>query len=234
MHARSLFIALGCFLPAMALANGGNRPLVVELFTSQGCSSCPPADAYLLDLSRSRPDLLALSFHVTYWNSLGWTDPFSLQEATQRQRWYAGLSSDPQVYTPEMVIEGRQDAVGSDRGAVAAALQRASAEAVDAAPLQLTRAGDAVEVRVGAGTGRGTVWLIGFDRQHRTSVGRGENGGRTLLEANIVREIKSAGAWTGQPLRIQQAAPAGEDVAAIVQDDSGRILGAGRLAGPAS
>jgi hypothetical protein len=234
MPIRSLAVALGCLAPAIALANGGNRPLVVELFTSQGCSSCPPADAYLLDLSHTRPDLLALSFHVTYWNSLGWTDPFSLAEATQRQRWYGSLSSDPQVYTPEMVIEGQQNVVGSDRGAVASALQRAGAAAVDAAPVQLARTGDSVEIQVGPGAGRGTVWLIGFDRQHRTSIGRGENGGRTLVEANVVREIKPAGAWTGQPLRLRQTAPAGEDIAVIVQDDSGRVLGAGRLAGPAS
>ena len=238
MHARSLILALGCFLPAMAHAEATSaehgRPLVVELFTSQGCSSCPPADAYLLDLSRSRPDLLALSFHVTYWNSLGWTDPFSLPEATDRQRRYASLSSDGQVYTPEMVIEGARGEVGSDRTAVAAALERASAQAAEVAPLRLARVGGQVEILVGPGTGRGTIWLIGFDRQHRTPVGRGENGGRTLLEVNVVREIRPAGTWTGQVLRLRQEAPAGEEAAVIVQEDGGRVLGAGRFAAPGS
>jgi hypothetical protein len=229
-----LAAALGALLPAASLAEGGagngaGRPVVVELFTSQGCSSCPPADALLAELARTRPDLLALSFHVTYWNNLGWTDPFSLPQATERQRRYVGLAVSPEVYTPAMVVDGRLDAIGSDRAAVASALARAAAEDGTAAPVRLARAGGEVEIAVGTGTGQGTIWLVGFDRAHATPVAGGENGGRTLTEADIVREIRPAGAWIGGPLRLRAAAPAGDEVAVIVQAADGRVLGAARL-----
>ena len=114
-----------CLVPPAGAQMAARRPVVVELFTSQGCSSCPPADALVADLAEHRPDLLALTFHVTYWNSLGWTDPFSLKEATDRQRGYVALSVSPEVYTPAMVVDGALDVIGSDRPAVAAALARA-------------------------------------------------------------------------------------------------------------
>ena len=96
-----------------------SRPIVVELFTSQGCSSCPPADAYLNELTRSEDNLLTLAFHVTYWNDLGWEDPFSLDESTQRQRRYAArLGEGP--YTPQIVVDGTNGMVGSNRHQVAA------------------------------------------------------------------------------------------------------------------
>ncbi len=90
-------------------------PVVVELFTSQSCSSCPPADAFLTDLARQRRDLLPLPFHVTYWNDLGWKDPFSFEAATARQRGYAAALGDDHIYTPEMVVNGVRSFVGSDR-----------------------------------------------------------------------------------------------------------------------
>ncbi|WP_428486177.1 DUF1223 domain-containing protein [Rhodopila sp.] len=221
-------------MPVFAWAQDGKRPLVVELFTSQGCSSCPPADAVVADLARTRPDLLPLTFHVTYWNNLGWQDPFSFASATERQRHYVALSVSPDVYTPAMVVDGQHDVIGSDRPAVEATLARAESEARTAASVGIARAGDALTITVGAGTGRGTVLLFGYDRQHQTHVGRGENGGRTLLEANIVRSMTVAGSWTGQVLHLKAAVPIGEAVAVIVQADNGRLLGAGRLAGTAS
>ena len=205
------------------------RPVVVELFTSQGCSSCPPADAIVAELARDRPELLPLTFHVTYWNSLGWRDPFSFEAATQRQRQYVALAVSPDVYTPAMVVEGRQDVVGSDRQGVEAALARAEAEVQTTAPVAITRAGPGLAITVGAGAGHGNVLLLGFDRQHKTPVGRGENGGRTLLEANIVRSMAVQGDWTGHALHLQAAMPAGEEVAVVVQADDGRVLGAARL-----
>src|SRR5690348_4653604 len=93
------------------------RPIVVELFTSQGCSSCPPADALLNELAQ-RPDVVALGFHVDYWDYLGWKDPLSAPGSTQRQRDYARLLNQPTIYTPEMVIDGHLQLVGSDRTAV--------------------------------------------------------------------------------------------------------------------
>lgn len=239
MRVHWLVLGMGCVMPALAAAQS-TRPIVVELFTSQGCSSCPPADAIVAELARHRPDLLPLTFHVTYWNSLGWKDPFSFAGATERQRHYVATSVSPNVYTPAMVLDGRRDVIGSDRPAVEAALARAKADATTAAPVTAARTGAGLTITVGAGLGKGPglgggkVLLLGFDREHRTQVGRGENSGRTLLEANIVRSMGVAGTWTGQPLRLEAAMPAGEEVAVIVQADDGRVLGATRLAGDAS
>src|SRR6202041_1548073 len=105
-------------------ATAAERPVVVELFTSQGCSSCPPANAYLNELSRDRRDILPLAFHVTYWDRLGWKDPFSLEAATQRQDRYGHRFGDVS-YTPEMVVDGAAGMVGSARGDVSSAIEKA-------------------------------------------------------------------------------------------------------------
>ena len=231
MRVRWLAVAAACLGTASASAQTVRRPIVVELFTSQGCSSCPPADSLVAELARSRPDLLPLTFHVTYWNDLGWRDPFSFAAATERQRHYVWLDVSPNVYTPAMIVDGRFDAVGSDPAAVAAALSRAAADEQTATAVELALDGGQLTINLGPGAGRGTVLLVGYDRQHQTHVGRGENGGRILLEANIVRSMAVAGAWNGSATRLQAAMPAGELVAVIVTGDDGRILGAGRLPG---
>jgi hypothetical protein len=223
-----LIAVLGIAIPAFAMAETGSRPVVGELFTSEGCSSCPPADAKIVSLTRSRPDLLLLTFHVTYWNNLGWHDPFSFAAATERQRHYVALGISPEVYTPALVIDGRQDVVGSDGAAVDAALFRATLNET-AAQVDILQEGDRLTVNVGAGTGQGTVLLIGYDRFHQTHVGRGENSGRTLLEANIVRSMSTIGTWSGQPLRLQASIPEGQAIAVLLQADNGHIIGAGRL-----
>ncbi|HEY1313675.1 MAG TPA: DUF1223 domain-containing protein, partial [Steroidobacteraceae bacterium] len=115
-------LRLACALIAPALS----RPAVVELFTSEGCSSCPPAEAYLGDLAR-RADVLALAFHVDYWDDLGWRDRFELPEAVQRQRLYARNLRLASIYTPQIVVDGRGDFVGSDRASIAAALAQSRA-----------------------------------------------------------------------------------------------------------
>src|ERR1700724_2040179 len=188
--------------PVAAIA--AERPVVVELFTSQGCSSCPPANAYLNELSRDRRDILALAFHVTYWDRLGWKDPFSLPAATQRQDQYGHRFGDGS-YTPEMVVDGAAGMVGSDRGDVGSAIENAKRNSRTAAAVSVTRNGDKngeqVSIQVGAGTGNAKVLLIGFDHEHTTAIGRGENSGRTLTEANVVRSIRSVGQWSGSQLR---------------------------------
>lgn len=229
MDSKWLALGLALVSPAGAAAQGGTRPIVVELFTSQGCSSCPPADAIMVGLAHGRSELLPLTFHVTYWNSLGWRDPFSLEAATQRQRRYVALAISPDVYTPAMVVDGQQDVVGSNPNAVAAAVTHALARRETAASIKATRRGHALSVTIGAGTGQGNVLLIGFDPEHRTQVGRGENTGRLLLEANVVRSIALAGLWTGAPLSLSTDAPAGEQLAIIVQSEDGRILAASRV-----
>ena len=221
-----LTAALVALMPTLAAAQSQARPVVGELFTSQGCSSCPPADAKVAELARTRPDLLLLTFHVTYWNRLGWHDPYSFDAATDRQRRYVALGVSPEVYTPALVVDGRLDAVGSDGGAVDHALRQAAAAPETDASVTVQRGASDLAVSVGSGPGAGTLLLIGYDRLHRTPVGRGENGGRILEEANIVRSLAVLGTWSGQPLRLQVPYPAGQDIAVLLQQDDGRIIGA--------
>jgi hypothetical protein len=204
--------------PALA-----QRPIVVELFTSQGCSSCPPADALLTELAR-RPDVLPLAFHVTYWNNLGWRDPFSLDQATARQRAYQGLLGTETIYTPQMIVDGRTDVIGSDRAGVRAAL--AAARPGDGVALTASRTKEGLRIGVGAGAGAATLLVIGFDPQHRTAIARGENAGRRLTESNIVRALSAVAAWQGAPLSLTAPVPAGARAAVILQARDGRILGA--------
>jgi hypothetical protein len=210
------------------VANAAERPVVVELFTSQGCSSCPPANAYLNELSRGR-DVLALAFHVTYWDRLGWKDPFSIEAATDRQGIYGRRFGDGS-YTPEIVVDGAAGMVGSDRGAVGPAIENAKRQGRTAAAVNVTRNGEQVSIEVGAGSGNGRVLLIGFDHEHTTAIPHGENGGRTLTEANVVRSIRSVGQWSGAAIRLNERFPEGQDVAVVLEAPDGRIIGANRLA----
>jgi hypothetical protein len=218
-------LAMTAFAAPVA-SQAARAPVVVELFTSQGCSSCPPADAVLTDLATHRPDVLALAFHVTYWDYLGWKDPYGLTAATARQKSYAKALSAEGVYTPQMVVDGQRQFVGSDRGAALAAIQAAPPKPIS---LQIARDSSGLSISIGAGSGPAHVLLVGYDPAHQTSVGRGENGGRTLLESNIVRSLTTVGDWSGSPLALKTPMPAGERVAVILQEDSGRIVGAVRL-----
>jgi hypothetical protein len=220
------FGLIAALSPAAGLA--AERPIVVELFTSQGCSSCPPANAYLNELSKGRRDVLALAFHVTYWDRLGWKDPFSLAAATDRQAVYGRRFGDGS-YTPEMVVDGAASAVGSDRSQVGSAIENARRNGQTAAAVNVTKSGDQLSIEVGAGAGNARVLLIGFDHEHTTAIGRGENGGRTLTEANVVRSIRSVGQWSGSALRLNERFPEGQDVAVVLEAPDGRIIGATRL-----
>lgn len=230
LRALAVGLVLSC-LPATAYAE--ERPVVVELFTSQGCSSCPPADAYLTEMSRRRSDVLALAFHVTYWNNLGWRDPFSFEAATERQRRYGERFGDGS-YTPEMVVDGGIGLVGSDRRPVEAAIaEAAQRQARTAATVTLSRDGQGMAIGVGSGRGTGRVVLVGFDREHRTAVGRGENSGRLLTESNIVRSLRVVGQWTGAALTLSVDLPEGENAVVLLEAPDGRIVGASRL-GPST
>jgi hypothetical protein len=207
-------------------AQAQDSPVVVELFTSQGCSSCPPADAFLTDLAHTRADVLPLAFHVTYWDYLGWKDPYSLDAATARQHDYARQIGKDGVYTPQMVVDGTTGFVGSERSAGLAAISSAARKTV---PITLARDGQNLLVAIGAGSGQARVLLVGFDRTHQTPIGRGENGGRTLTESNIVRSLTPIATWTGATLSLRQSPPIGESFAVLLQADDGRIIGAARL-----
>jgi hypothetical protein len=221
-----LAIAIGVLTSTFAAAQPPARPIVGELFTSEGCSSCPPADARVAELAQTRQDLLLLTFHVTYWNYLGWHDPYSLDAATQRQRRYVALGVSPEVYTPALIVDGKLDAVGSDATSVDNALRQAALSQETAASIDVHRGSAGLTISVGAGAGQGTLLLVGYDRLHQTRVDRGENSGQTLEEANIVRSISVLSTWSGNSVRLQVPYPAGQDVAVLLQRDDGHIVGA--------
>ncbi len=213
---------LGGLLFISSGASADPRPLVVELFTSQGCSSCPPADALLRELARC-DDVIAIGFHISYWDGLAWKDPFSSQNSTDRQRAYARLFDLGQVYTPQMVVDGAREMVGSDRANVLAALHDARPESVE----PVTFAVDRRSVTIGAGEGRGSVLLVRFAQERTTRVAGRENARRTLQDANAVESLASLGNWDGSLLRFAIEPPApGEGIAVLVQAADGRMLGA--------
>ena len=220
--------------PAWAQAKS---PTVVELFTSQGCSSCPPADAYLGELAQ-RDDVLALSLHVDYWDYLGWKDSLASPLTTERQRAYGRELGKSYVYTPQIVIDGAAEVVGSRRRSVERAIARAAQDQSSSVAVSLRQAGDdRLVIRIGAGEARdAVVWLVLYDRRHEIAIGRGENGGRKLTYHNVVRDITRIGTWTGKPVEIALAADAlrqggRSGCAVLVQENGhGAIIGAARLA----
>jgi hypothetical protein len=226
MTKSGLLFGLMCLLLGIAPLYAGERPTVVELFTSEGCSSCPPADALLAELA-GRPDVLALSFHVDYWDRLGWKDPFSSADATRRQHGYADILGLATVYTPQIVVDGRWQAVGSDRAEVERALG-AARRGGDEAPVALAVDHGRARITLGPGDDRvsATLLLIGFDRRHVTAVTRGENGGRTLPHVDVVRVIEEVGQYDGRAktLEVPIRSPC-DRVAAILQARDGRVIG---------
>ena len=223
---RTPLLLLLVLLPLSARAE---RLTVVELFTSQGCSSCPPADAVLAELARTDPGLLPLGMHITYWDRLGWKDPFSLPAATERQREASSRLRLDYVYTPQMVVDGTLQAVGSDRSAVRQIIAKARAGRGPGVALSIVADAAGLRVTAGEGAGRGKLLLVGFDAQHSTPVKAGENGGRTLAEVNVVRALTPVGAWSGQRVDMVVPRPAGERAAVLLQAEDGRILGAAAL-----
>ena len=222
--------------PAVAGSNKArSNKVVVELFTSQGCSSCPPADAFLRDLSM-RDGVIALSFHVDYWNYLGWADPYSSPESTARQRSYRAALGVRYVYTPQMVIGGAAQAVGSNRDDVLKAIAQRSAGAVPGIDIAMSmpKPGKA-KIVIGAGPRpkhAATVWAFLYDRARTTEIVRGENEGVRLTNTNVVRAIHRIGEWNGKRERIrvdlEELGAASRDACAIViqEDGFGPILGA--------
>jgi hypothetical protein len=227
MIARRLPILLVLLLSlGIRPAAAQDRPVLVELFTSQGCSSCPPADALLDELSR-RPSILALAYHIDYWDRLGWMDPFSSPAATARQRRYAQLLGLSTIYTPQVVVGGRYEAVGSDRDAVAAAIAKARHEPPILRVALAVEDGKAhIEIDGGEGVTSASVVLVGFDRRHDTKVAAGENSGRELVDVDAVRGIARVGRFAGAKTTIDAAIPWHSDrLAAIVAAADGRVLG---------
>jgi hypothetical protein len=220
-------LAAGAALAGTAAqADVPSRPLVVELFTAQGCSSCPPADAFLGQLSQ-RPDVLALAFHVDYWDSSGWRDRFELRQGVERQNVYARTFHRASVFTPQFVIDGRKDAM--DTSSIVQALQ----EPRDAVPVTLAVREGEVVVDVGEKQGAhpSDVVLVAYLRHAVSNPGRGENAGKTLEEFNIVRSIRTLGEWKGTTgnykVSVSSLPSDATDVAVLVQSrGEGPIVGA--------
>jgi len=219
------FSKKNCFLACFLLATPAfARPVVVELYTSQACSSCPPADELVAALAAHDKGILPLSFNVTYWNGPAWNDKDSLQLATERQAWYAGLQNTQDVYTPEVVVDGGAGVVGSDRGAVTGAIAAAKAAPAGDVAIKIT-GGAMVTVHVPGGAGGANVIVFGYDSKHITSIGGGENVGASITEVNVVRSETNLGPWNGSFMDFTISHPAGEHLAAVLQGDDGKIYG---------
>jgi hypothetical protein len=211
---------------------------IIELFTSQGCSSCPPADRLVAEFARD-PAVMAMSLPVDYWDYLGWKDTLASSANTARQRAYARARGDRDVYTPQVIVNGMVHAVGSDKNAIVAAIANTRADpGILSLPVNLSAADDAFEITVPAGTpaaeGAG-VWLLGIAKAVPVAIKTGENGGHTIVYHNVVRRRVELGEWNGQArsFRFTTAglAEQGIDaVAVLVQagtpDRPRRVLGA--------
>ena len=194
-----LLVALFGGQPGVGVA--ADNPVVIELFTSQGCSSCPPADMLLAKLARD-PAVTALSLPVDYWDYIGWKDTFASPANTARQKAYAAARGDNHVYTPQMVVNGLMHAVGSDPLEVSTARQLTYGEkgALKIA-FEIGDDGDKLVVRAGGGIDGsakwGALWMFQVTRSRTVAIGRGENSGRSITYTNIVRSLKKIGDWSG-------------------------------------
>lgn len=206
-----------------------SSPIVVELYTSQGCSSCPPADAFLRELA-GRDDVLALALHVDYWDYIGWADSFAQPRFSRRQQAYARTFHERMVYTPQMIVGGLHESVGT-RTMKVMDLVELHEEVREDVDLTVTRDGDALSVRAEAGEGvdRGfVVQLVRFKPDARVEITRGENAGHTLDYANIVTEWAPVANWSGEePLSLSLEVRGADRAAIILQRPGpGKIVAA--------
>lgn len=207
------------------------QPVVVELFTSQGCSSCPPADEFLGELAR-RPGIIALAYHVDYWDELGWKDRFSMPEATRRQQGYVRRLARSGPFTPQVVVSGDTSLVGSNRVEV----ERAIAGDRDALAIAMSMAGNNIQIQfTEAWREPMDVYLVSYLASATDKIARGENARRTLKHFNVVRSFKRLGTWNGKPQRMTAPVaglpPDATSVAVILQrKNQGAIAGAATLA----
>lgn len=229
-------------LPAPVTAAESVVPrAVVELYTSQGCNSCPPADKILHDMADQHDDLLLLSYHVDYWNYLGWEDPFSDARYSARQRDYANRMRERYVYTPQVIING-------DHVVRATARQQIETTSItspplhgfadiDLNPIDHTQPARGTVSLHGVGkpgaAQMSEIWLIGFDREHQRDVPSGENAGKRLVNANVVREMVSLGQWDGtsqQKIPFAMKARYDGGIAVLIQNGrGGPIIGASMI-----
>ncbi len=232
------FLLISIFAVAAPAGELGARaPVLAELFTSEGCSSCPPADALLMKLDKLQPvaraQIIVLSEHVDYWNSQGWKDPFSSAQFTQRQAKY-GRAFLEESFTPQLVIDGRAQFVGSNEKEIAPAIEKAAARPKTPVKMTAKREGNEAVIGVAIGalaSGKGEVWLAVADDRDQSSVRSGENKGRTLNHVAVVRSLGKVGMVTKasgfeKTLRVPLAAQAAEmRVVVFVAESGGAVLG---------
>jgi hypothetical protein len=228
---------LAVCLPLVSASADENqsRPTVLELFTSQGCSSCPAADRLFGKYAR-RDDIVALSFHVDYWDYIGWKDTFATKITTDRQRGYGRSLSQRHLYTPEIVIDGRKHTVGSNGAEIDQTIGSVRKAPRSQVNVGLTvRDGVLVTMLSSKKHHAAEVWLFEIDRKNDVSVNRGENSGQVLSYHHVVRDIRNLGRWEGGRQSfssdLKSAREAGRDgVVVVVQEHGqGAVLGAAQV-----
>lgn len=224
--------ACGVMLCLSGTAQAGEQPVVVELFTSQGCSSCPTADEFLMELV-ARPDIIALSMHVDYWDYIGWKDTFAQPQFTSRQKSYAKAIGSRTIYTPQMIVNGLDRVEGNSPETVLTAIeeQKGGTPSVD---LQLERQGDVLTIRANnlkPLEGPTRIELFRYTPKATVLIGRGENAGLEVTYANIVTQWTPLGIWAGEgPVELVAPAEGDAPLVVIVQSEGpGEILAAAKL-----
>jgi hypothetical protein len=194
----ALALAAGAFVAPRYAGAASSQPVLVELFTSQGCSSCPPADDFASELVKD-PNNLVLSFNVDYWDYLGWRDTLAKPEYTQRQYDYAKSRGDGSVYTPQMVVNGATHAVGSNRSDVGQQISAAQHKPY-ATNISLKVTAKSINVEIAAANfdGEATLWLMAVDPLVTQKIERGENSGKDVTYVNVVRNLVPAAMWKGE------------------------------------
>jgi hypothetical protein len=227
--------AAGAFCAILMLAVGaaraGDTPVVVELFTSQGCSSCPPADKLFHDLA-ARDDIIALALHVDYWDYIGWKDAFAVPAHTARQKAYAAAAGTRSIYTPQMIVDGRARVVGSNAMAVVDAIMASKARP-SPVDLKISRTGEtlAVEAEMTGAARPCVVHLVRYSPERAVEILRGENAGRHMVYANVAQDWQVLMRWDGEkPLRTTAEVPGDLPVVVLIQADGhGPILAGAEL-----
>lgn len=226
-------VGASVFAPRAAFA-APRAPVLVELFTSQGCSSCPPADEYASELVKD-PNTVVVSFNVDYWDYLGWRDTLAKPEYSKRQYDYAKVLDEGSVYTPQMVVNGATHAVGSSRRDVAKQIS-ASREIQAAASLKVSLTAEkiSVEIKQAEFKGDATLWLMAVEPRVTQKIERGENSGKNIVYINVVRNLVPASMWSGEAYKgtwMRDAVMpknASQLIAVLQQNGVGKVLGLAR------
>ena len=199
-HCLALGAGLGVSLMAGQPKAAPPIDVVVELFSSQGCNSCPPGDRLLSELC-GKPGVLALTFHVDYWDYLGWKDTLAGPDFSQRQYDYAKARGDMDVYTPQMIVNGEQQMVGSQRSEVMTVLEQSRRPGWPVA-VTIADRGRELAIEVGAGAGEATLWVMSILDHVDVKIEKGEMAGREVVYSNVVRKLVPAAMWTGAATRV--------------------------------